>query len=165
MLIIKTIQIIKSKILNLVFTTQTFTGSSSEENPDANHASTSFQSHISKVQANFSSNGNTILLRTALVQVEHQGDLFTIRALIDPGSQRTFLSNKVRYRLQLQSLESNFEIIGIGGQKQTASRECDLVLFSRRHNIRFTINAVVLPKLTHRLPATSFEIPTPTFWS
>lgn len=54
--------------------------------------SSSSKIRYSQVHANFSSNSHTILLRTALVQIEHQCNLFTVRALIDPGSQRTFAS-------------------------------------------------------------------------
>ncbi|XP_075163141.1 uncharacterized protein LOC142235769 [Haematobia irritans] len=113
----------------------------------------------SQIQANFSSGNETILLRTALVQVEHDGELFTIRALIDPGSQRTFLSERIRNRLKIPYRKALFEISGIGGQHQTSSKECELTLVARRTDSRFTIRAIVLPKVTQRLPASSFEIP------
>ncbi|XP_075163388.1 uncharacterized protein LOC142236023 [Haematobia irritans] len=86
----------------------------------------------SQVQANVSSCDGTILLRTALVQIEVRGEFFTIRALIDPGPQRTFLSER--------------------GHKHK--------LYSTKHNTRCSINAIVLPKLTKRLPSVTFEVPT-----
>lgn len=112
----------------------------------------------SQVQANFSSNNETILLRTALVQIESNGELFTIRALLDPGSQRTFLSERIRNVLRIPYRKSHFEIIGIGGSSQKAEKECELFLHSKRHNLRFPINAIVLPKLTRKLPSVSFDI-------
>lgn len=102
----------------------------------------------SHIQANFSASYENILLRTALVQIEHLGEHFTIRALIDPGSQRTFLSERIRNRLQLPFKRSHFDIIDIGGQKHSANKECEFVLFAKRHNIRFSIKAIVLQKLT-----------------
>lgn len=54
----------------------------SQVNPQFERPSTS-----SQVQANFSANNENILLRTALMQIECRGERFTIRALIDPGSQ------------------------------------------------------------------------------
>ncbi|XP_065356147.1 uncharacterized protein LOC135950538 [Calliphora vicina] len=57
---------------------------------------------------------------------------------------------------------SHFEIIGIGGQKQTANKECELVLFAKRYDLRVPIKAIVLPKVTKRLPAHTFEIPDST---
>ncbi|XP_059223173.1 uncharacterized protein LOC131996978 [Stomoxys calcitrans] len=130
---------------------------SSERHEDISQSSSA--ESYSQVQANFSSNSETILLRTALVQVEHNGELFTIRALIDPGSQRTFLSERVRNMLQVSYRKSSFEIFGIGCKTQKAHKECELVLFSRRYNTRCRVNAIVLPKVTQKLPAVSFEIP------
>lgn len=65
--------------------------------------STSNLKHSSQVHANFCTDNNTILLRTALVQIEHRGELFTLRTLIDPGSQRTFLSERIRNLLQIRN--------------------------------------------------------------
>ncbi|XP_075163165.1 uncharacterized protein LOC142235792 [Haematobia irritans] len=128
--------------------------SSQKEQP-----STSKQNNSSHIQANFSSNNDMILLRTALVQIEHNGELFTIRALIDPGSQRTFISKRIQTRLQLPTTKSNFEISGIGGQRQTSDKQCQLSIVSKKHEIRFSVSAIVLPQVTKRLPAISFEIP------
>ncbi|XP_075159812.1 uncharacterized protein LOC142232963 [Haematobia irritans] len=113
----------------------------------------------SRVDANFSQNCETILLRTALVQIEHRGELFTIRALIDPGSQRTFLSERIRCRLQIPYRKSRFEIGGIGGITQIADKECDLTLYSPKHNVRFSLSAIILPKVTRKLPSVSFKVP------
>ncbi|XP_075150700.1 uncharacterized protein LOC142224800 [Haematobia irritans] len=128
--------------------------SSQKEQP-----STSKQNNSSHIQANFSSNNDMILLRTALVHIEHNGELFTIRALIDPGSQRTFISKRIQTRLQLPTTKSNFEISGIGGQRQTSDKQCQLSIVSKKHEIRFSVSAIVLPQVTKRLPAVSFEIP------
>ncbi|XP_065356169.1 uncharacterized protein LOC135950561 [Calliphora vicina] len=112
-----------------------------------------------QIQSNCSMSNENILLRTALVQIDHQGQLFTVRALIDPGSQRTFLTEKVRNRLQMPYQNSQFEIIGIGGQKQIANKECEFVLYAKRHNLRIPVKAIVMPKVTKWLPTYSFEIP------
>ncbi|XP_065356502.1 uncharacterized protein LOC135950906 [Calliphora vicina] len=112
-----------------------------------------------QVQANFSSNNVNILLRTALVQIEHIGELFTVRALIDPGSQRTFISERIRSLLKLPYQKAQVEVVGIGGQVQSANKECNITLFAKRCNLKFTLNAIVLPKLTKRIPAISFDLP------
>ncbi|XP_059221109.1 uncharacterized protein LOC131995877 [Stomoxys calcitrans] len=124
--------------------------------------STSRQNRPSGVQANFASNNDMILLRTALVQIEHQGELFTVRALIDPGSQRTFISKRIQNLLQIPTTKAQFEIFGIGEQTQISDKECQLVVVSEKHDVRFTISAIVLPKLTRRLPSYSFKIPHPS---
>ncbi|XP_037816164.1 uncharacterized protein LOC119606677 [Lucilia sericata] len=112
-----------------------------------------------QVQANFSSNNVNILLRTALVQIEHFGELFTVRALIDPGSQRTFLTERIRSLLKLPYQKAELEVVGIGGQVQSANKECEITLFAKRCNLKFTVNAIILPKVTERIPSISFELP------
>ncbi|XP_075162851.1 uncharacterized protein LOC142235484 [Haematobia irritans] len=135
--------------------------SNSVEQVCSNQPSTSGGNTNIQVQANFSTGSEEILLRTALVQIEHEGNFFTIRALIDPGSQRTFLSEKVRSRLRIPYQRSNYEIVGIGEQTQSATKQCQLKLFSSKYNISCDIMAIILPKLTRRIPAVSFEIPSP----
>ncbi|XP_059221391.1 uncharacterized protein LOC131996003 [Stomoxys calcitrans] len=124
--------------------------------------STSSANRSSHVQANFSSNNETILLRTALVRVEHQGELFTLRALIDPGSQRTFITQRIQKRLQIPTSRAHFEIFGIGEQTQTSEKECQLVIVAEKYDVRFTVSAIVLPKMTKWLPSVSFEVSNPS---
>ncbi|XP_059217643.1 uncharacterized protein LOC131994781 [Stomoxys calcitrans] len=124
-----------------------------------NSAPSTSPKNFSQTQANFSHNNETILLRTALVQIENQGELFTVRALIDSGSQRTFLSEKIRNLLRIPYRRSLFEIGGIGASTQRADKECDIVIYSKRHNIRCNLTAIVLPKVTKKLPSVSFEFP------
>ncbi|XP_046804500.1 uncharacterized protein LOC124419382 [Lucilia cuprina] len=112
-----------------------------------------------RVQANCSSSNEIILLRTALMQIEHQGEIFTIRALIDPGSQRTFITEKIRSKLKLPYRNSHFEISGIGGQKQSAKKECEFILYAKKYNLRVPIKAIVLSSVTNTLPAVTFKVP------
>ncbi|XP_075159324.1 uncharacterized protein LOC142232403 [Haematobia irritans] len=125
---------------------------------DPSVPSTSKES-CTRVEANFSQNTDTVLLRTALVHIEHKNELYTVRALIDPGSQRTFLSEKIRNLLQIPYRKSRFEIGGIGGMTQFSDKECDIVLFAQKHKVRFSVSAIVLSKVTRRLPAISFDKP------
>ncbi|XP_059220581.1 uncharacterized protein LOC131995699 [Stomoxys calcitrans] len=115
----------------------------------------------SQIQVNFASSNETILLRTALVQIDLRGELFTARALIDAGSQRTFVTERLRSLLQIRYRSARFEIFGLGEKMQTSNKECEICLYSHRYNIRFSINAIVLPKLTQLLPAASFTISDP----
>ncbi|XP_059222553.1 uncharacterized protein LOC131996737 [Stomoxys calcitrans] len=124
--------------------------------------STSAARRSSQVQANFSANNDMILLRTALVRVEHQGELFTLRALIDPGSQRTFITQRIQKRLQIPTSKAHFEIFGIGEQTQTSNKECQLVIVAEKYDVRFSVSAIVLPKMTKWLPSVSFEISNPS---
>ncbi|XP_075157748.1 uncharacterized protein LOC142231014 [Haematobia irritans] len=124
--------------------------------------SSSRQINSSHIQANFASNNDMILLRTALVQIEHMGEFFTVRALIDPGSQRTFISQRIQNLLKLPTIKANFEISGIGGQIQKSDKLCQMVIVSKNRDIRFSVSAIVLPNVTKKLPTVSFEIPNPS---
>ncbi|XP_075150527.1 uncharacterized protein LOC142224630 [Haematobia irritans] len=129
-------------------------GISTEDQPSSSNQNT-------QVHVNYASNSEVILLRTALVQIVLRGELFTVRALIDPGSQRTFVSERLMQLLHIPSRRAQFEIFGIGGQNQTANKECEICLYSYRYDLKFSINAIVLPKVTQRLPARSFTVPNP----
>ncbi|XP_073831530.1 uncharacterized protein [Musca autumnalis] len=113
----------------------------------------------SQIQANFSTTSNTILLRTALVHVQNNGQLHTVRALIDSGSQRTFITQTCANRLKLSIKNTDcFEITGVGGQKQVSKAECRLSIVSNKYNIKFDVSAIILPQVTKPLPASSLKI-------
>ena len=52
--------------------------------------------------------------KTALVQIEHQGELFTLRALVDQGAQKPFISKKVQAQFSLPLKNFQNQKIGIG---------------------------------------------------
>uniref|UniRef100_W8AH72 Peptidase A2 domain-containing protein n=1 Tax=Ceratitis capitata TaxID=7213 RepID=W8AH72_CERCA len=88
-----------------------------------------------------------------MVAVEHEGELFQLRALIDQGSQRTFISSKVQKKLKLPFEHSRFEISGMGGRVvQNSSKLCSLTLVSSKTKQRIKAHAIVLPQLTKLLP-------------
>ncbi|CAD7001499.1 unnamed protein product [Ceratitis capitata] len=83
------------------------------------------QAHIQSLHAGHDSRA---LLPTAIIAVKHQGELFQLRALVDQGSQRTFISSKVQKRLRLP-----VEISGMGGHiVQNSSKLCSLTLVSSK---------------------------------
>lgn len=94
-----------------------------------------------------------------MIHIEHKGRIFNARALIDPGSQRSFLSTKFKNKLQILTRESNFEVFGIGAQVQSTTEECDVVLFAKRNNLKFSVRTIVLPKVTQDIPSVSFTKP------
>ncbi|XP_067637745.1 uncharacterized protein [Eurosta solidaginis] len=110
------------------------------------------------VQSLHAANDNKILLPTAMVAVEHEGELFQLRALIDQGSERTFISSKVQKRLKLPFEHSKFEISGMGGQVvQKSSKLCPLTLVASKAMKRIKAHAIVLPQLTKNLPTSTIS--------
>lgn len=69
---------------------------------------------------------------------------------------------KIGIRLQIPRTKSHFDIVGIGGQRQSCNKDCQLVIGSKKHDIPYTISAIILSKVTKRLPSVSFEIANPT---
>ncbi|XP_067616222.1 uncharacterized protein [Eurosta solidaginis] len=112
----------------------------------------------SPVQSLHAANDNQILLPTAMVAVEHEGELFQLRALIDQGSERTFISSKVQKRLKLPFEHSKFEISGMGGQVvQKSSKLCRLTLVASKAMKKIKAHAIVLPQLTKNLPTSTIS--------
>lgn len=100
-----------------------------------------------------------ILLRTALVPIEHMGELYRARAFIDPGFQRTFVTDNFMKRLQVPTRRSNYEVYGIWEKPGSTTRECDLTIFSEKTNSKFSVTAILLPNVEKYIPLTSFEVP------
>lgn len=105
-------------------------------------------------------NQENTLLPTALVQILHLGDKFTVRALIDSASKRTFLTEKVKKRLNLKSKSANFEICGLGGTVVANSNKlCDITICDENIDFKHHIQAVIVSNLTSLMP--SFTISNP----
>lgn len=62
------------------------------------------------VQNCFAATSVQILLGTAQVNIIFRGDIFTARAVIDPGSQSSFISEKLQRQLSLPTRCTNMEI-------------------------------------------------------
>ena len=115
------------------------------------------ESHFSGapgVQSYMMASSSQVILPTALVQLECYSERYTFRALIDQGSQRSFVSEKVQTKLQLPTVQRVCHVSGMGGQvSQTSKKECFLTLVSPKNDFKTKFCAVVLPKLTNWLPA------------
>ena len=55
---------------------------------------------IELIGVNLSQHSGTTILPTALVHVEHLGEKFTVRGLIDTGSTRSFILKRVQQKLK-----------------------------------------------------------------
>ncbi|XP_058980324.1 uncharacterized protein LOC131803245 [Musca domestica] len=108
----------------------------------------------SYVQSNFAQSGEKTVLPTALIDLEHQGILFTIRAFIDQGSQESFVSSRVITRFKIPTKKSFTTISGLGGTLlENSSRMCELTLKSRRSEFKITASAIVVSSLNQLMPS------------
>jgi hypothetical protein len=97
----------------------------------------------------------TKMLATALVKVtEGYGTVQLCRALLDVGSTAPFLSESCLHRLGLQRHHTDAEVVGISSA--SVGRAKGVVALKITSNIScqsYTLNVLVLPKITSFLPA------------
>ncbi|XP_046808368.1 uncharacterized protein LOC124420202 [Lucilia cuprina] len=101
----------------------------------------------------------TKLLGTAVLNVEVQGELFPARALIDPASDFSFITDKLRKKLHLPTTPIVAEISGLNEIVSARSTKlCQVSLRSNTHNnFKLNIQAIVVKTLTKNLPTQSLN--------
>lgn len=108
---------------------------------------------------------NTVLLATACVNVAtYSGEFISLRALIDPGSQVSFITNKAINQLQLKPKSTNAKIFGIGQMYSGTSTKSVNVTFASKISPTTQMNFefLTIPKITGSLPPSTYE---KTDWS
>ena len=111
---------------------------------------------VVKVHSHFSHTKEKPILPIALVQIEHQGELFSLRALVDQGAQKTFISKKVQAQFALPLKNFQNQIIGMGGK--VIENSTPLILVSIKSNVRLETQAIIISKLKSFLPSIPFRI-------
>ncbi|XP_029164465.1 uncharacterized protein LOC114935741 [Nylanderia fulva] len=101
-----------------------------------------------------------VLLATALVNVvSSTGDIYQVRALIDQGSEVSFVSESVAQLLKLSRQAAAIPILGIGAHRSSISNGlvCLKVISQVHKDSSLEVDALVLPKLTSYLPPARVE--------
>jgi hypothetical protein len=96
-----------------------------------------------------------VLIATAQVIVcSPTGKQTQTRALLDSGSEITLIAEHVVHQLQLPRTSSSVNICEIGETAAGSARfQTDILVKSRVHpEVQYTLTAMILPKLTGRLP-------------
>lgn len=95
-----------------------------------------------------------VLLATALVKIRDiWGNYQTLRAIIDTGSQTSFITEKCTNRLGLPKNKSSSEIQGIGEVGITSQLGgVSLLVHSVNENTSLPVNAIILPRICSDLP-------------
>ncbi|XP_073841184.1 uncharacterized protein [Musca autumnalis] len=102
-----------------------------------------------------------VLLGTAIVQIDVNGVIFAARALIDSGSQATFISEKLQRRLNLPIKKVNARISGLNDALAgSTEKQCTFWLKSpHSDSFEVQVSSLVLPRLTGKLPSYTLDIP------
>lgn len=105
---------------------------------------------------------NEVLLSTALIEVINPNDnrKEIVKALLDCGSQSSFMSDSLKCRLQLSSQPLNAtNILGIGNASLNVTPErCHAQIKSLNTPFTTSLDFLVLPQITDQLPKRYFDI-------
>ena len=113
-----------------------------------------------KKDGNVTENINcSILLPRAFVSVlNSKNQLIPCRALLDSGSQLSFITQALSRRLNLNTTEKHLNLSGIGGQSNDVKAGLtNIVLKSLSKEIR--VSAYVLKQLTTSVPSKTLQLP------
>lgn len=108
------------------------------------------------IATHFTQKKESALLATALVPVRSSnGHTTVLRALIDPGSQASFVSERATQLLKLKRKPAQGRVIGVGSTETNISHMVQLEILSRHdEGFSLNINAYVLAgHLTSKLPS------------
>lgn len=100
-----------------------------------------------------------VLLSTALVEVaDNKNNFHTFRALLDNGSQHCFVTEALCKRLCVSSIQSTAQISGVGQSVTQSSFICEINMRSKTSDYRTSIQCLVLPCITSRLPSYHIDV-------
>ncbi|XP_065094610.1 uncharacterized protein LOC135715141 [Ochlerotatus camptorhynchus] len=104
---------------------------------------------------------NTVILYTSLVNIhDNLGHSQIARALLDSGSQSSFVSESLCQRLSLNRVKINMPVSGIGQAIVNVRYVVSVSISSRFGSQQFPLHCLVLPKLTVNLPTKTVDINT-----
>lgn len=132
--------------------------SSPSDNPSEEASTSQAAARNDTVQNYFIAANKEVILGTAFVNIICRGDVFKVRALIDPASQSTIISEKLQRVLNLPVRSVNAEISGVNGPGPS-KKECLFILGSPldRH-FKLQVEGLVLPELAIKLPNHTVDV-------
>ncbi|XP_071052868.1 uncharacterized protein [Onthophagus taurus] len=100
----------------------------------------------------------TLLSTVTLHAFDRRNKKHTFRALLDPGSQSSFITTDLRERLHLPETKTNISVTGITQSKSTISSSCLLKIHSHCTNFSLQVTCLVLPVITSNLPQFAIDV-------
>ncbi|CAH0713895.1 unnamed protein product, partial [Brenthis ino] len=127
------------------------------DTPKVNNAS----GDVSETSANYSNkNSNQVILSTAQVYILNPttNEPLKVRALLDSGSQSSFITKSLQQKLAINSNPISVNVIGIGHSDNQIKESCVIQLKSIYNNFKTKLNCLVLHRLTGNLPKAPINI-------
>lgn len=109
---------------------------------------------------------SSVLLATAnIILVDESGHEHHARALLDSGSECSFVTESLAQRMHVRRYSANLSIVGIGQSSTRVQCKIRSTVKSRITDYNTTIEACILPRVTVELPSKSIDVsgwPIPT---
>lgn len=113
------------------------------------------------VQNHHTSVSKRVMLATAYVNIVHFGTIYKIRALIDPCSDESFVSERIQKLIKLPTIAVSAEVTGLGGELVSKSNKmANFTISSKLNpNISIKVEALVVTNVTGNIPTHSLYLP------
>ncbi|XP_045764365.1 uncharacterized protein LOC123866731 [Maniola jurtina] len=99
-----------------------------------------------------------VLLSTALIEVRTRNNVYLLaNALLDNGSERSFITEAFSKKLGVELLQSTHEIRGVGNSVTQCTKSCDIEIKSRISTYTTKLHCFILPLISSTLPAVHYE--------
>ncbi|XP_028162234.1 uncharacterized protein LOC114354174 [Ostrinia furnacalis] len=116
------------------------------------------KAHIDDLRCDLSSVHQPVLLSTALIEIaDIHNKYHTARALLDSGSQRSFITKKLCDSLNLPLIQSTHEIRGVGNSVTQTTQMCNIDIQSRTAAYKTNLQCFVLSNITSALPSVPIQ--------
>lgn len=142
----------------------TLVHSDAESNSDANvsnaaTASSTGASPDSAVVMTNTSQEQDVLLPTVVVRlIDKNGKFIYARALLDSGSQVSFVTHKLAEKINCKISKANKIITGIIDGTNSVTQKTDLEVYSAVNNFNLNVTCFVTKNITCNLPQQSFDV-------
>ncbi|GFS49999.1 integrase catalytic domain-containing protein [Trichonephila clavipes] len=107
----------------------------------------------------YSKGHSTMLLSTAVVYCQNsRGEVFSLRALLDSGSQSNLITHEAVLALGLKCERINTSIRGVNGTPQFIKNKVSTVVSSKNRQFQELMEFLVVPKITGLTPTNKLDI-------
>lgn len=96
-----------------------------------------------------------VLLCTAQLEILEpiSNKTYTVKALLDSGSQSSFVSETLQRKLSLPVSEiAPINILGINKNVNATAQQCNFRIKSRINSFQLTVSCLIIPQITSKLP-------------
>nr|CAH7755231.1 unnamed protein product [Callosobruchus chinensis] len=98
-----------------------------------------------------------VLLSTAMIKIKSGDTVYTVCALLDSGSQSNFITEALCNKLNLPKYSIEHTVKGVGQAAVKIKNRTNVDLFAIHDNFKLTVDCLVIPKITEKLPMVTFD--------